>query len=76
MNGNSGVPSSLAIPIAVVPGHTRVDLRFTRQLGEQTEFAAGATNLLRPRHEEFFPEDYTLNSYVPRGIYVPLRWAR
>ena len=75
VNGNSTVPSSLGIPVTVVPGHTRVDIRMTRKLGETAEFAVGATNLFRARHEEFYPEDYTLNSYIPRGIYFALNWA-
>lgn len=76
INGNSTVPSSLRMPVAVVPGHTRVDLRFTRSIGEGVEFAAGGTNLLRARHQEFYPEDYTLNSYIPRGFYLALNWNR
>ena len=76
VNGNSTVPSSLGIPVTVVPGHTRADLRLARKLGERAEFALGATNLLRARHEEFYPEDYTLNSYIPRGIYFALNWTR
>lgn len=76
VNGNSTVPSSLGIPVAIVSGHTRVDLRFTHSFGEGLELAAGGTNLLRPRHQEFYPEDYTLNSYIPRGIYLSLNWAR
>ncbi|MBS1802420.1 MAG: TonB-dependent receptor [Acidobacteria bacterium] len=76
VNGNSTVPSSLPIPITVVPGHTRADLRLARRIGERSQFAIGATNLLRPRHEEFYPEDYTLSSCIPRGIYFGLTWAR
>jgi len=75
-SGNSNVPSSLPIPIEIVPGHTRVDLGLTRSIGERVEFVTGATNLLRARHEEFYPEDYTLSSYIPRSIYIGLTWAR
>jgi len=76
INGNSTVPTSLQVPAALVPGHTRVDLRITRSLGESAQFAAGGTNLLRARHQEFYPEDYTLNSFIPRGFYVSLKWIR
>jgi len=76
VNGNSTVPSSLGIPVAIVSGHTRMDFRVTHALTEGLELAAGGTNLLSARHQEFYPEDYTLNSYVPRGIYLALNWAR
>ncbi|WP_109486689.1 TonB-dependent receptor plug domain-containing protein [Occallatibacter savannae] len=76
LNGNSTVPSSLNIPIAVVAGHTRFDMRVTHSFGEGLEFAVGGTNLLRSSHQEFYPEDYTLNAFVPRGLYLSLNWAR
>jgi iron complex outermembrane recepter protein len=76
LDGNSTVPSSLAVPNAVVPGHVRVDLRIARRLGESGELHAGVTNLLHQSHEEFYPEDYTMNSFVPRGFYFGLIWHR
>lgn len=74
IDGNTTVPSLLPVPQAVIPGHLRADLRLVRHLGEAAELSAGATNLLHAKHAEFYPEDYTLNSYIPRSVYVGLRW--
>ncbi|HTV14806.1 MAG TPA: TonB-dependent receptor [Acidobacteriaceae bacterium] len=74
LNANSTVPSMLPSPYAVIPQHARVDLRVSRSLGEEFAVAAGVTNLLHRSHAEFFPEDYTMNSYIPRSAYVGLRW--
>jgi iron complex outermembrane recepter protein len=74
LNANSTVPSMLPEPEAVIPGHVRVDMRVSRRFGEQTSVSAGITNLLHGSHAEFYPEDYTMNSYIPRSAYVGLRW--
>lgn len=74
LDGNTTVPSSLPVPAAVIPGHTRVDLRLGRHLGEGAELSAGVTNLVHRSHAEFYPEDYTMNSFIPRSVYVGLRW--
>lgn len=74
LDANSTVPSLLPVPAAVIPGYTRVDLRFSRAFGEHTTLSAGVTNLLHARHAEFYPEDYTMNSCIPRSAYVGLRW--
>lgn len=73
-DGNSTVPSRLPVPAAVIPGHARVDLRLARQIGERAELNGGVTNLLHHSHAEFFPEDYTMGSYIPRSVYFGLRW--
>ncbi len=74
LDANSTVPSLLPVAAAIVPGHARVDLRLSRQIGERTSITAGVTNLLHQRHAEFYPEDYTMNSWIPRSVYVGLRW--
>ncbi len=74
LDGNTTVPSSLPVPAAVIPGHVRVDLRLAHHLGEGAELSVGATNLVHRSHAEFYPEDYTMNSLIPRSVHVGLRW--
>lgn len=73
-DANSTVPSLLPVASAIIPGHARVDLRLSRQVGERTSLSTGVTNLLHEGHPEFYPEDYTMNSWIPRNVYVGLRW--
>ena len=76
LDANSTVPSLLPVAAAIIPAHARVDLRLSRHLGEDATLSAGMTNLQRASHAEFYPEDYTMNSYIPRSFYVGLRWNR
>jgi iron complex outermembrane receptor protein len=76
LDGNSRVPSSLDEPNAIVPAHVRIDMRIAHRLGENGELHSGVTNLQHASHEEFYPEDYTMNSFVPRSFYFGLTWYR
>jgi iron complex outermembrane receptor protein len=80
LNGNSAISSSASLvsnsPSAVaVPAHTRLDLRLTRALAENLDLSAGATNLLQPRHLEFFSVDYVVASQIPRSAWIRLQWT-
>jgi len=74
LDANSTVPSLLPVPEAIIPEHARVDLRLSRSIGERASVSAGVTNLQHASHAEFYPEDYTMNSYIPRSFYAGLRW--
>ena len=77
VSGDSTITAALAVGGAgYVPQYTRADLRATRKLGRDLEFSAGGTNLTNPRHKEFYVDDYVATSYIPRGAYIALRWAR
>lgn len=80
VNGNSAINSSMGALVHNpsgyrIAGHTRLDLRAARRIGESGEFSVGGTNLLQHDHAEFI-SDYAMHSQIPRSAYVRLEWRR
>jgi iron complex outermembrane receptor protein len=80
VNGNSAAAAALGTAVAnpsayLIPGHTRLDLRLARKIGENTTLSAGGANLLQHDHMEFH-SDYAVHSQIPRSAYIRLQWTR
>jgi iron complex outermembrane receptor protein len=79
LNGNSAAAAALGTVIAnpsayLIPGHTRLDLRLARKIGENMSLSAGGTNLLQHDHMEFH-SDYAVHSQIPRSAWIRLAWT-
>ena len=59
---------------AVVPAYTRVDVQFSRSVGDAGNLQVGGQNLLTPYHLEFIPEAQVPPSVIARSIYARFTW--
>jgi iron complex outermembrane receptor protein len=62
------------LPGGTVPGHTRLDLRLARRLGESTEISVVGQNLLRPRSAEYGDSYGTVGTQSVRSVYGKITW--
>jgi len=58
------------------PAYTRLDLHVSHAIGHGFDLTAGGTNLLTPRHIEFFDgTDLIYPNYIPRSLFLRARWS-
>jgi len=57
-----------------VPGHTRLDLRLSRKLGESVVASVAGQNLLRPRTWEYGNSYGIVGTQVERSVYGQVTW--
>jgi len=62
------------LPGGTIPGHTRLDLRVSKRLGESTEISIVGQNLLRPRTLEYGDALALLGTQVVRSVYGKVTW--
>lgn len=60
------------LPGGDVPGHARLDLRFARRVGEETELSIIGQNLLRARTTEYGNSVSIISSQSVRSVYVQI----
>jgi iron complex outermembrane receptor protein len=57
------------LPGGTIPGHTRLDLRLARRMGESTEISVVGQNLLRPRTLEYGDSAGVIGTESVRSVY-------
>jgi iron complex outermembrane receptor protein len=62
------------LPGSTIPGHTRLDLRLARHLGERAEISLVGQNLLQPRATEYGDSFDIIGTQVVRSIYSQITW--
>jgi hypothetical protein len=62
------------LPGGIVPGHTRLDLRVARRLGESGEISLIGQNLLRPHTAEYGDANAIIGTESPRSVYGKITW--
>jgi len=62
------------LPGGTIPGHTRLDLRWSRRLGETTELSVVGQNVLRPRTLEYGDSYSVLGTQSVRSVYAKISW--
>lgn len=79
--GAISTPPVLATEISLqagdyAPAYTRLDLHVSHAIGHGFDLTAGGTNLLTPRHIEFFDgTDLIYPNYVPRSLFLRAKWS-
>ena len=62
------------LPGSSIPGHTRVDVRLARRIGENIEVSLVGQNLLRARTLEFGDAFNTIGTASMRSVYGRIAW--
>jgi hypothetical protein len=62
------------LPGSGIPGHTRLDLRLARRLGESAEISLVGQNLLRPRAIEYGDTYGVIGAQSVRSVYGKITW--
>jgi iron complex outermembrane receptor protein len=62
------------LPGSAIPGHTRLDVRLARRIGENIEVSLVGQNLLRPRTVEFGDAFNTIGTASLRSVYGRIAW--
>ncbi|MDR3698149.1 MAG: TonB-dependent receptor [Candidatus Sulfopaludibacter sp.] len=63
------------LPGSSIPGHTRLDVRLARRIGENVEVSLVGQNLLRPRTLEFGDAESTIGTEALRSVFGRIAWS-
>lgn len=74
MEFDQSVYYTARIPGSPIAGHTRVDLRLARRLGESTEVSVVGQNLLRPSTMEYGDSYGVIATETQRSVYGKVTW--
>ena len=74
MEFDQSVYYTARLPGGSIPGHTRLDLRLSRRMGEWVELSLVGQNLLRPRTAEYGDSSYLVGTQSVRSVYGKITW--
>jgi len=74
MEFDQSVYYTARLPGGGIPGHTRLDLRLSRRIGELAELSLVGQNLLRSRTTEYGDSFSLIGTQSLRSVYGKITW--